>query len=97
MTITIIATVHVKEGKMDEAKEILKEIVPKIRENEPGLLEYMPHTVKGKKEKNTIIFYEKYQDKAAFREHTANLGKSLAPLMPLLEPGMDAKTCFEIL
>jgi quinol monooxygenase YgiN len=60
-------------------------------------LEYIPHTVKGRKDKNTIIFYEKYKDDEALRTHTANLGKSLAKLLPLLQPGMDVKTCSEIL
>jgi quinol monooxygenase YgiN len=81
---------------MDKAKEVLKDLVPKIKEAEPGLIEYIPHTVKGRKDKNTIIFYEKYRDSDALKNHTANLGKSLADLMPLLEPGMDLKTCFEI-
>jgi quinol monooxygenase YgiN len=96
ITITIIASVQVKEGKMEEAKEVLKELVPKIKQSEQGTLEYIPHTVKGRKEKNTIVFYEKYKDSEALRVHSGNLAKSLAPLMPLLEPGMDMKTCFEI-
>jgi quinol monooxygenase YgiN len=97
MTITIIAKIKVKEGKMEEAIEVLKEVVPKIKESESGCLEYKPHTVKGSKEKNTIIFYEKYADDKALKEHMANLGKNMAKLGPLLEPGMDMKTCFEIL
>ncbi len=82
---------------MEEAKEALKEIVPKIKASEPGLLEYMPHTVKGRKDKNTIIFYEKYKDDEALKTHMANLAKNMAKVMPLLEPGIDIKTCFEIL
>ena len=96
MTITIIATVKVKEGKMDDAKAALKEIVPKKKASEPGLLEYIPHAVKGRKDKNTIIFYEKYVDKAAMDAHMTSLGKNIAPLQPFLEPGMDLKTCEEI-
>lgn len=95
--ITLIATLTVKEGKMDEAKEILKEAVPKIRAAEPGCLEYKPHTVKGEKNKNLLVFYEKYADKEALQLHSANLMKSLERLLPLLEPGMDIKTCIEIL
>ncbi len=97
MTITIIAAIKVKEGKMEEAIELLKEIVPKIKASEPGCLEYIPHTVKGSKEKDTILFYEKYADDKALKEHMANLGKNMAKLGPLLVPGMDMKTCFEIL
>lgn len=94
--ITLIATVKVKEGKMDEAKNVLKDLVPKIKESEPGIIEYIPHTVKGRKDKNTIIFYEKYESSEALKEHSAKLGKTLAPLLPLLEPGMDMKQCSEI-
>jgi quinol monooxygenase YgiN len=93
--ISLIATIKVKEGKMDKAIEALKEAVPKIKDSESGCLEYIPHTVKGLE--NTIIFYEKYRDKEALKVHNKNLPKSLANLLPLLEPGMDVKTCFEIL
>ena len=92
--VTLIATVEVKEGKMQEAIEVLKEIVPQIKASEPGTLEYIPHTVKGRE--NKIIFYEKYEDGEAMKTHMANLAKSAAKLTPLLVPGMDLKTCFEI-
>ncbi len=92
--ITLIATVKVKAGKIEEAVEILKEAVPKIKGAEPGCLVYIPHRVRG--EDNTIIFYEKYQDKEALKVHSSNLPKSLEKLLPLLEPGMDVKTCYEI-
>jgi quinol monooxygenase YgiN len=93
--ITLIATVKVKEGKMDEAVNVLKEIVPKIKEAEPGCLAYIPHTVRG--EDNAIIFYEKYRDNEALKVHSGNVRKSLEKLLPLLEPGMDVKTCYEII
>ena len=93
--ITLIATLKVKEGKMEEAINVLKEIVPKVKASEPGCLEYIPHTVRG--DENTIIIYEKYSDKDALKQHSANLIKSLEKLFPLLEPGMDVKTCYEII
>jgi len=86
--------VGVKEGKMDEAVEVLKEIVPKIKQAEPGCLAYIPHTIRG--EDNTIIFYEKYRDKEALKVHSGNLQKTLEKFIPLLEPGSDVKTCDEI-
>lgn len=92
--ITLIATLKVKQGKMDEAIEVLKEIVPLIKSSEAGCLEYIPHTVRG--DENTIIFYEKYRDKEALKLHSANVVNSLQKLLPLLEPGMDIKTCYEI-
>lgn len=92
--ISLIVTLKVKEGKMDEAVQALKEAVPRVKAAEPGCIEYIPHTVRG--ESNTIIFYEKYRDKDALKIHSANLAKSLEKLLPLLEPGMDVKTCYEI-
>ena len=93
--ITLIATLKIKEGKMEDAIHALKEIVPKIKASEPGCLEYIPHTIRG--DGNTIIIYEKYQDKDAFKLHSANLMKSQEKLFPLLEPGMDVKNCSEII
>ena len=93
--ITLIATLKIKEGKMEEAINALKEIVPKVKASEPGCLEYIPHSVRG--DENTIIFYEKYQDKDALKLHSANLMKNIEKLLPLLEPGMDVKNCSEII
>ncbi len=93
--ITLIATLRVKPGKMNEAIEVLKEAVPRIRAAEPGCLEYAPHTVSG--EESMLIIYEKYRDKEALQTHSANLVSSLEKLLPLLEPGMDIKTCREVL
>jgi len=92
--ITLIATVRVKNGNMEKAIEALKEVVPKIKESESGCLQYIPHTIKG--EENSIIFYEVYADSDALKLHNKNLGKNMAKLGPLLEPGMDAKICHEI-
>ncbi len=93
--ITLIATLRIQEGKTQEAIDVLKEIVPKIKASEPGCLEYIPHTVRG--DEKTIIFYEKYSDKDALKLHSANLMKNMENLFPLLEPGMDVKTCYEII
>ena len=93
--VTLMATVRVKAGKMDEAVQVLKGVVPKIKEAEPGCLVYIPHRVRG--EDNTIVFYEKYQDKEALKLHSSNLPKNLKEFLPLLEPGMDVKTLEEIL
>jgi quinol monooxygenase YgiN len=94
---TVIGILKVKEGKMNEALKVLREIVPQIRKAEPGIVAYIPHTIEGIKEKNSILFYEKYKDNTALQTHMANLGKSLAKLMPLLDSGMDTKLCNEII
>lgn len=93
--ITLIATIRLKEGSMEKVKEALKEIVPKIKESEPGCLHYIPHTVKG--EDNLIVFYEVYADSNALKIHNENLRKNTAKLAPFLEGGAEVKVCFEIL
>lgn len=84
MTISLIATVKIQEGKMEEAKAALKKLVPKIKESEPGTLEYIPHTVK--ENPNVIVFYEKYVDGDAMKAHGANLGKNMAEFGPCCVP-----------
>jgi len=96
MSITIFATLKIKEGKMDEAIAALKEVVPQVLAAEPGCLAYMPHTVRGPGNENTIIYYEKYKDKEAFKTHGANLGKYMAKLGPLVESS-DVKSCNEFI
>lgn len=95
MAITIVAKITIKEGKMEEAKAALKEIMKVVKETEPGTLEYTAHTVKNAD--NEIIFVEKYKDGDAVKVHMKNLGKNMVKLSPFLEPGPpDLKTCFPI-
>ena len=94
---TVIATLKVQEGKMEEAVRVLKEDVPKLMEKEPGCLAYIPHTVKGEGNGNTIMIYEKYADKDALKLHSANLMTSMGRLLALLDPQMEIRTCTEIL
>jgi quinol monooxygenase YgiN len=75
MTITLIATMAIREGMMEDAKETLKEGVPKVKANEPGLLEYIPHTVSGKGNESMIKFYEVYKDQEALKIHGENQKK----------------------
>lgn len=84
------------QGRKDgRGKGTLKRDRPEDKGGRARLRRVPSHTVRGAA--NTIIFYEKYRDKEALQAHSANLGKSLEKLLPLLEPGMDVKTCFEIL
>ena len=96
-TVTIIATLKIKEGKMEEAIAALKEVVPEVLKAEPGTLAYVPHTVRGAGNENLIIYYEKYADVAAMKTHGANLGKYMAKLGPLLDGPADIKSCNEII
>ena len=94
--VTLIATLQVKPGKMEEAIEVLKEMAVNVKNSESGTLEYIPHTVKGEGFENTIIFYEKYESDEALKFHGRNLKNTAISLAPLLAPGTDIKTCIEI-
>ena len=94
--VTLIATLKIKEGKMEEAIKILKEMAANIKASEPGTLEYIPHKVKGEGLENTIIFYEKYESNEAMKSHSKNLAKTALKLAPLLAPERDIKVCEEI-
>ncbi|MHA2128289.1 MAG: putative quinol monooxygenase [Candidatus Hodarchaeales archaeon] len=90
MTLILIAILNIKEGKLEEAKEALRKAAPKIKELEPGTLEYIPHTFKYNP--NSVIFFEKYEDESALQAHSANFPKTMVEFSPLLDRGMVTLT-----
>ena len=91
MAHVIMATLKIKDGKLDEAIKILKEFTAWVKQNEPGTLQYAVHKAKGK-EKNTIIVYERYKDSEAFALHGKHLNDRAGGLMALLDGKLDIKT-----
>nr|MDO8114695.1 antibiotic biosynthesis monooxygenase [Candidatus Sigynarchaeota archaeon] len=94
MAHVIIATLKIKEGKLNEALKLLKDFGAWITKNEPGTLQYSVHTVKGK-EKNTIVVYERYKDTDAFSIHNKHLNERAGGLMALLDGNLDIKTLID--
>lgn len=70
---SLIANVRVREGKIEEAKALFKELAAQVRQNEPGTLAYVFH--QRKDEPHTFVVYEKYESDAAFTTHQQNLAK----------------------
>ena len=91
--ITLIATLKVKEGKMDDAVSKFKAAVTHIKKTEPKCLEYIVHKIKGE---DKLIVYEKYADQEAVDLHAKNLPENLKEVLPLVEPDIDIKICFDI-
>ena len=60
--LAIITTYKIKEGKMEEALEISRELEQQVKDSDPGLLNMFAYTVKGRKHKNKIVFVENYVD-----------------------------------
>jgi quinol monooxygenase YgiN len=94
--ITLIAEVNVKQGMMDKAQGVIREIISNMLENEPGTLEYTAFTVAGEGNESRIFFYEKYKDEEANRIHHENLTKRMSDLEPVLDfSTMQVKRCIQ--
>jgi len=68
---SVIATLKVKEDKIEEAKTALKQLATETLASEPGTLVYTVH--QRKDSPSTFVFYEKYADDEAFKTHGTNL------------------------
>jgi len=68
---SVVATLKVKEDKIEEAKTFLKQLSADALAKEPGTLIYTVH--QRKDDPTTFVFYEKYASDAAFAEHGENL------------------------
>jgi quinol monooxygenase YgiN len=79
---SVVATIQVKEDKIEEAKSFLKQLAADTLAKEPGTLAYTCH--QRRDAPTTFVFYEKYESDAAFAEHGANLkavGASFAGIL----------------
>ncbi len=79
---SVIATIKVKEDKVDEAKALFKKLASDTLKKESGTLAYVPHQTKDAP--TTFVFYEKYESDEAFAIHGKNLaavGKEFAGVM----------------
>jgi quinol monooxygenase YgiN len=68
---SVIATLQIKEDKIEEAKSALKGLAADTLANEPGTLAYTVHQQKDSP--TTFVFYEKYESYEAFATHGENL------------------------
>jgi quinol monooxygenase YgiN len=67
MPITVIAKLKVQPGKEAEFEAAGKEMIATVKSAEPGTLTYILH--KNIKNPTEFIYYEVYQDQAAFESH----------------------------
>lgn len=68
---SLIATLKVKEDKVEEAQAFLKELAAEVRASEPGTLAYVIHQQQD--DPRTFVVYEKYESDEALATHGANL------------------------
>ena len=67
MSKTLLAKLKVKPGSEAAFEEAAKEMIATVRSAEPGTLTYILH--KSEKDPTEFIYYEVYQDQAAFDSH----------------------------
>jgi quinol monooxygenase YgiN len=66
----IVATLRVKPGREKEFEAVAKELVAKVRANEPGCALYALHRLDGEgAPPSTYVFLERYVDQAAVDAH----------------------------
>ena len=79
---SVIATLKIKEDKIEEAKTFLKQLSADTLAKEPGTLAYTVHQKKD--EPTSFVFYEKYESDEALAQHSENLkavGSSFAGIL----------------
>ena len=79
----VVATIKVKPGKEQEFEAVAKELVAKVRANEPGCALYALH--RGETP-GTYVFLERYRDQGAVdahraAEHFKTLGRKMGEFM----------------
>jgi len=79
---SVVATIKVKEDKVEEARTFLKQLAADTLAKESGTKVYLPHQKKG--DPTTFVFYEKYESDEALATHGKNLasvGKEFGALL----------------
>lgn len=71
--LTLMGYVVVKEGMMEEAFKLVKELVTKVRESESGTIKYTAYTSNKDGNENKIFWYETYDNEEALQLHRSNL------------------------
>lgn len=68
---SVVATLEVKEDKVEEARTFLKQLAADTLAKEPGTLLYTVHQRKDRP--TTFVFFEKYESDEALAKHSENL------------------------
>jgi quinol monooxygenase YgiN len=92
--LSVMATLKVKEEKLEEALAFFKKFAAEVRTNESGTLAYVFH--QRRDDPLTVIVYEKYESNEAFALHGKNLAARGAEFMALLDGPPDIVMLDEI-
>jgi len=91
---SVIATLKVKEDKLEEAQAFFKELAADVTAKEPGTLAYVAH--RRRDDPRTFLFYEKYESDEALAAHSKNLAAVGKRFMALLDGPPDIAVLEEV-
>jgi len=91
---SVVATIKVKEDKIEEAKAFYKQLAAEVKANEAGTLIYVPLQRRG--EPTVYVFYEKYESDEALAVHSQNLAAKAAAFGALMDGPPDIVILDEI-
>lgn len=82
--ILVVATVRLNPGRAADYETAVTEIMPRVREANPGIVFY--HAARSRDEADTYRVIEAYADQDAMDQHigSESLQQSLAGLMPMI-------------
>jgi quinol monooxygenase YgiN len=84
---SVVATIKVKEDKLEGAKAFFEKLAAEVTANEPGTLAYVFH--QRRDDPLTFVVYEKYESDEAFALHSRNLAAKGADFKALLSGPPD--------
>jgi quinol monooxygenase YgiN len=79
---SVVATLQVKEDKIEAAKQALKQLASETLSDEPGTLAYVFHQQRD--DPTLFVAYEKYESDEAFQQHSKNLASKAAAFAGIL-------------
>ncbi len=91
---SVVATIKVKQDKLEEAKTFFEKLAAEVKANEPGTLAYVFH--QRRDDPLTFVVYEKYESDEALAVHSQNLGSKAADFMAVMAGAPDIVVLDEI-
>ena len=93
--LAVVAKIKVKEGKADELAQLLKDVLPSVKQEE-GTLHYTVN--RDRTDPNLVVVVEKYKDDAAFAAHSSTpyLAELFGKAQSLVEGDMELTMLDEI-
>lgn len=93
--IGVVATLKIAAGKEQEFEQAAKDLMAKVKANEPGCLTYQLY--KSKKDADTYIFMEQYANQAALEHHgQTDYFKAAGPKLGVCLSGRPEVQYFDI-